>query len=340
MAGRFYRIGQKFFSLSFNPLRRHLKNRHWRFYLQPQEDKRNKLARWVDHYGILLLVMVATYLIVLNIARPGTALILSLPLFVMELGLARKINKTKQTTYLNHKKIWRAASLCREELSGLDSSAELFTAVKGLMLKLEKFKGTRFRKIPYTMDQGVFLYRFTSMGVPVALGVAALTGGGKTIQWQQVMDFLNNIKGLGYKNAIYVTNGNFSDDVRRLAAGQSKSINMRLLDITDLVDLSRLAGYGSFSRDEDMTKGLSPAGAGQMHGSFLRATVSGGRKKSYRYLWAAFIIAAMYFFTGVQGPATLLYYLLGVVNLILFIKLYRERENIIGESLESFSPVQ
>lgn len=340
MAGRFYRIGEKFFSLSFNPLRGHLKNRYWRFYLQPQEDTRNKLARWVDHYGVLLLVMAVTYIIVLNIARPGTALILSLPLLIIEFGLARKVNKIKQTAYLNHKKIWRAANLCREELSSLESSAELFNVVKGLLLKLEKFKGTRFRKIPFAMDQGALLYRFTSMGAPVALGVMALPGDNKTLQWNQVQHFINNIKGLGYKNTIFITNGKFSDDVRRLAAGKSRSINLRLLDIIELVDLSRMTKYGYFSQDEDNHKGLSPAGVGQTPGSFLRATVSGGRKKSYRYLGAALIIAAMYFVTGVQGAAALLYYLLGVVNLILFIKLYKDSDGLMGESLESFSPVQ
>lgn len=335
---KLYRFGERFFRLDLAAWRDQRRSgKLLRYYVKPLNDSRNRMARWIDFYGTLMLAMLATFLIMYSaFGEPQRAVVTSLPLFAMEIYLAFRIKAQRKNAYLLHKKIWQAGTSALEKIQCMESREDF-----------AKLVGDIFKGLPYFTDVHIVRdqndgaenipLRAVCNGVPVAVGCEVGNNKENEIGTEQVSLFIKAMERAKLNSGVLVAGGTFSEEARQVALQASKRFTIRLIDAIKLVELARQTGHGIFPAEG--INQIEP----DKHTRYTRQKVLAsaviGRARGKGYLTASVIMFAIYLLFKPINPFSSFYLVFAGLNLALALYcLWTAREQELLAPLETIRP--
>lgn len=334
-----YRLGKRIFSLNLSHWReRRLSGRLMRYYVKPAEDNRNHLARWIDFYGMLLVAVMLTFMVMYAaMEQPLRALLYSLPFWALEIAALLNIKAKKRNSYILHKKIWMAGRDALASIQGIKTRDDFSILVSQIFNKLFFCKDVHVAKRNDGENSGVSL-RAVCNGVSVVISCDVPEGDKKETGPERVAEFVEEMKTAGLNGGVLVSSGDFSEEAKAVAADAGRIYIIRLVNSVKLVELARQAGHEIFSlEDVDQLKISDHAGYNNSR-RMLKAAV-GNRKRGFGYLSTSLILFAMYLTLNIPGSFNAFYLAFAFINMGLYLYCVRtagERELL--APLESMRP--
>ncbi len=291
------------------------KGKYLRYYVKPVRDDRNGLARSIDFYGPLLLVMFATLMAVLAYAGVcAKALVLAAPILALEACFAFWLRKLLRQNAAAHHRAWEAGRICRERIINIGGVEKLTDIVVKILERLDGFSNVQaVNNIPEKNAAGEAgaaraLYR----GVPVAVGCLLPKEGEGAVSAGRVLEFKEEIKRMGMGEGILVAAGVFSGEAGR--AAREGGNRVFLVDLHRLVDLARQTGHEIFP---PAPGGRDPVSAGgkQRNRRFFWNALS--REKARGYFFCAVLLLSIQHLSGAEMVLKQGYQTFGLINLTL-----------------------
>ncbi|MHB8157045.1 MAG: restriction endonuclease [Desulfocucumaceae bacterium] len=288
------------------------------YYIKPAGNGRNILARKIDFYGIILAAIIVTFLILASYAgSPVRAAYLTVPLAIPLVFIAFKIRMTMDNRSNEHKRLWRAGWLCQERIKKIGSKEDLDRLLAEVLEKLPGFSDVHIVLDDLGGEGDKVLsmsVRAVHNGKPVIVGGITYESSGSSIPAERVLQFTNSMRGKDIPEGILVAVGEFSEEARR--ASKEGRIRIALVDLYNLVELSRQAGHSIFHANQPEGEAVG-ALLRQRYKKFFRFAL--GRNKAKRYLFAAGLLLTMYYTAIRESMLGAGYLAFAAVNLILFI---------------------
>lgn len=329
---KFFSTGKRLFRLDVEKWREMRKRgRYLRYYIKPVRDDRNKLARNVDFYGVLLVAALATLALAESYSGSHVrALTVSVPLLAAEIYIAFKLRKF----FLDHarlrNRLWAAGRQCLEKIKSTGDEGNLEELVVDILGKIDGFTDVHtVNGAPgeeALRDPGIAI-RALYRGEPLAVRCLAPEPGDAAVKADKVTQFREDLKKLGIKGGVLVAAGTFTPECRR-AALEGKT-RITLVDAYRLVELARQTGHRVFpaaAGDADAGRENSVL----MYRRMLRIAL--GREKARGYLFAAGIMLAMYSLTLAADIFSPGYLAFGIINtgLSLYCLLSNRESDLLG----------
>lgn len=307
---KYYSQGKRFFSLSIEKWKDlRARGKYLRYYIKPSASHRNSLARNIDFYGLMLVLLLAAFATLT--AHTGSAfrgLLLSVPLMTAGLFIAFKIRNILEKAEIDHQRLWMAGRQCQERIKSIAASGGMNMLVVEILEKMPGFSDVHIIKDrPDENNTSGTAVRALYRGSPVA--VVSIDGEGDSISVEKVLQFKQEIKKLDIPAGIMVAPGTFSGQVRRAALEGKK--NITLVDLYRLVDLARISGHSIFPLLPEVKSNESMIS--QSYRKLFRSALERAKAKSY-FLSAGLMIA-MYFTSLSLDYWGSAYLLFGVINL-------------------------
>ncbi len=312
---KYYSQGKKFFSLSVEKWKEmRSKGKYPRYYIMPSDSPRNTLARNIDFYGLIFILLLTTCAALT--AHTGSAsrgLLLSVPLMIPAVLAAFKIRRSLDRAAMDHRRLWVAGRQCQEKIKNIGTSGGMNTLVVEILEKTTGFSDVHIIKDRpedqrHTCSAPIrALYR----GAPVAVGTMVDDGG--SITAERVLQFKQEIRKLDIPAGILIAAGTFSGEARRAALEGKK--NITLVDLYRLVDLARLSNHSTFPLLGELKANENRVS--RDYNKLFRNAL--GKEKARSYFLSAGLMFTMYFtFVTLDfwGPAYLLF---GIFNLAIAI---------------------
>lgn len=336
---KLYRLGERLFRLDISAWRENRRSgKLLRYYMKPADDNRNRLARWIDFYGTLLLTIIVTFLIMYSaFDEPRLAALFSIPLIAGEILLAFRIKVRRKNDRLLHKKIWQAGASALNKIQGIDSREEFSELVGEVLGKLEYFSDVHTVQNQSPENNNIPL-RAVCNGVPVAVGCEIARNEKNEIEAEQVALYVQGMEKIGLNSGILVAGGTFSEEARQVALRASKKYTIRLIDAIKLVELARQAGHEIFPA-EGISYGQSEKHTTRHMRRKLLASAVSGRKRGKGYLTASGVMFAMYLLFKAINPYSAMYLAFAGLNLALALYcMWTAREKELLAPLETIRP--
>lgn len=313
---RLFSLKKLIFKLDINTWReRRKKGSCLRYYLRPFQDDRNNLARNIDFYGPLAVILIVTLAAAAGYAGISfRALALALPLMALEVYAAFRIRREFRNKAAVHSRLWKAGRLCQERIKNIGGPGKLEDLVIEILEKIDGFSDVHAVREPdkERIVSGGMSVRALYRGVPLAVSCITPDAEGGLIPAERVLEFKEEMKRLEISQGVLVAAGSYTGEARRAALeGGGKVI---LVDLYRLVELARQTGHGIF-----------PAVPGEAQAG--RGKISAGRKKLFRialsrekargYFLSAGVLLAVHYLTGPEEAFRPVYLAFGLVNLAL-----------------------
>lgn len=316
---KFFRLGQRIFRLDIERWREmRIKGRYLRYYLRPLRDDRNTLARAVDFYGPLLVLILITWAAAAVYSDNSyRTFVIAVPLTAAEVLAAFRLRRKLRENAAVHDSMWRAGRQCQERIKNIGGIEQLEKLVAEILEKVEGFSDVHTIKdsaeSPNIQGGGISV-RALYLGVPVAVGCLAGDGVEEPVAAERVLKFKEETISLGHRAGILVAAGVFSGEARRAAREGRKRI--ALVDLFKLVELARETGHDIFPAAPG---DRAPAAAGRavMLHKLVRIALS--REKARSYFFSAGVMLGMYYLAGASGTNTAVYMAFAAVNMALSI---------------------
>ena len=301
--------------------------RYLQYYLKPIRDERNSLAKNIDFYGPLTVVLLISFVLILTYSgNPVRAIVMFLPVMVFEVFTAFSIRKFFIQNATVHKKLWNAGERCRENIKKIKSLPKLERLVVEILEKIEGFTDVHIILSSENKEKrsgGSTVIRALLHGAPVAVGCLLAAPDHSNILGEQVIRFRSELTSLNLKAGVLVTTGFYSSEARRAAVEGKKKSRVVLLDLFWLVELARETGHKVFptlAQEQNKIHKRSTERLPELARKIF------AKEKARGYLLASGIMLAMYFLVGQSFKIG--YALFGLFNLILAIYcLISNREN-------------
>ncbi|MDQ0287684.1 hypothetical protein J2Z49_002815 [Desulfofundulus luciae] len=283
-----------------------------RYYVKPKEDSRNRIARWLDFYGTLLILWLLSFVFLTTFWPGKIALAFSMALVSSTGLLAAKIQKKRFQRETFYRKLRSLAEQYREKLKQFRTAEELASFLWPLLESLPQFEQVRpkGRKRDKTAEVPAGVIQATYRNVPVL--VEFIPADQSPVEVAAVHNLVRTMKKQGYHHALLVTPGEFAPDARRLVASLRSQYRIALVPEKELLYLVAQAEKIKESQDRitaEKTVSLPSLSA------LKRVTLD--YKKGRAYLTAGAFLIGFHFLLGINNPVGKVYLLLAAVNLVL-----------------------
>lgn len=315
---KFFRLGQRIFRLDIERWREmRRKGRYLRYYLRPLRDDRNTLARAVDFYGPLLVLILITWAAAAVYSDNSfRTFVIAVPLTAAEVLAAFRLRRMLRENAAVHDRLWRAGRQCQERIKNIGGTEKLEKLVAEILEKVEGFSDVHTIKDPAespNIQGGGISVRALYLGVPVAVGCLA-DGVEEPVAAEKVLKFKEETSSLGHRTGILVAAGVFSGEARRAAREGKKRI--ALVDLFKLVELARETGHDIFPAAPGDRAPAASSREVMLHRLFRIAL---SREKARAYFFSAGVMLGMYYLAGAAGTYTAVYMAFAAVNMALSI---------------------
>ncbi|MFZ5632761.1 MAG: restriction endonuclease [Bacillota bacterium] len=312
---KFFSTGRRLFRLDMEKWREmRRKGRYLRYYIKPVRDDRNKLARNIDFYGVLLVAMLVTLALAESYSGShARALVVSVTLMAAEVYIAFKLRKFFLANAGVHNRLWAAGRQCLERIKNIGDAEDLEKLFVEILGKIDGFTDV------YTVNAAAgekdlqdtkIAIRALYRGVPLAVRCLATEPGDSAVAADKVTQFRDEIRNLDIRGGVLVAAGTFSPEARRAAL--EEKIRITLVDAYRLVELARQTGHRIFpavTGDTDSGR----ENRALMYRRMLRIAL--GREKARGYLFAAGTMLAMYSLTLAADVFSPGYLVFGIINI-------------------------
>jgi hypothetical protein len=286
-----------------------------RYYIKPDEDGRNQLARRIDFYGTLIAAMLLTVVFIQGaVGSPLRTLLYALPLWVLEIIAAYVIKARKERIYALHSRIWLAGKESLAKIQSMTKPAQFTELVRQIMCGLPYCRDVHAVQAGEPERRDISL-RAVCNGIPVVINADLPGGDMKETGPEQVMLFIEEMEKSKLCTGILISAGEFSEEARRVALEAGKGYAIRLVNVVKLVELARQAGHDIFSVVGSRPERVKAA-SGHINRKRIIIGALSGRRKSISYLTAAVIMASLYLAFN-MGPYNSMYLASALFNLAL-----------------------
>lgn len=311
---KYYSTGKRLFKLNLARWRgKSLSGKYIRYYIKPAVDGRNALARNIDFYGPLALLLLATYALVAGYTGSYLlALILGIPVMAGEIFIALRLRKVFQNNTIMHNRLWTAGRKCQEDIGRITDIEEFSKLVIEILGKVPGLTDVHTVKDRGKKGQQLGIdiaARALCQGVPIAIGCLNADSDNSKLNAAGIFQFKDEMKNLNIREGILVAADNFSVEARRAAQeGKNKIV---LVDQYKLVELARLTGHPVFPTASDPDSGMEKKSP--LYKSLIRHAFV--REKAKGYFFAGGIMLLLYYIAQVADFFNTGYLLFGVLNL-------------------------
>lgn len=311
---KYFNTGKRLFKLRLTRWReKKLSGKYIRYYIKPAVDGRNVLARNIDFYGPLVVLLLATYaLVAIYSGSYLLALVLGLPVMAGEIFIALRLRRMFQNNTITHNKLWMAGRKCQEDIGKITDIDEFSKLVIEILGKVPGLTDVHIVK-----DRGITGYhigidiaaRAIRQGIPIAIGCLIPGFDKSELKAKMIFHFKEELKSLNIREGILVAAGNFSVEAKRAALeGKNKII---LVDQYKLVELARLTGHPVFPAAGDPANDSDKKDL--LYSSLIRYAFA--REKAKGYFFAGGIMLLLYYIASVADFFNTGYLLFGIFNL-------------------------
>lgn len=326
---KFFKYYNRIFKLDIKRFKEMRRNgRNIKYYIKPFNDERNSLAKGLDFYGPLIILIVLTWLAIrITIGSNFKAVIVSIFITAIELYGAFHLREFFRGMAQTHKKRWSEGRRCQEKIKKLKSEYQLVELVAEILGKIPGFSNveiiankekSEMRSIPL---QAVLKNEL--IAVDFIMPETKVKGD---ISSDAVLESREKMLNNGYSVGIIVTTGYFTGDAKRAALENRKKIRIALVDIYMLVDLARETNHIIFKPTEPEELKGSDRSLG--YKAISRSIFSKDKVKGYWLSSGLLMIMLFLFRTSESIILIYVYSLFAAVNFLLgFYCLISNREN-------------
>lgn len=320
---------------------RRRKGKLMRYFIKPAEDNRNKLARWLDFYGVLIILMFMTFVVLFNATNHwGKTFLYALPLCGLEAIVAWRIKIKKGMVQSLHKAIWSAGKQALAKIQKIENQHEFETLVFDILHNLSYCQDAHFVQNPGLIGEvkkpGMMRVQCNQVSLVVHChipGDTGLTGS------EQLKILLSQIETSGLQGGLLVSSGDFSEETKTLALENGKQFSLRLINAAKLVELAREAKHAIFPLDTSEEKPGMPQGETWQQKNRARELLGKQKKKSY-YLLVSIVLVGMLVFP-LPVFLKIVYLVFAVINLMLYLYCLKiTGKKAFLEPLETVKPIK
>lgn len=285
-----------------------------RYHIKPKEDGRNLIARWLDFYGILLVMWVVSLFFFATLWSQKVALAASLALSAGTGLLAARLQRKRHQREMHYCKLRALGEQYKQRIKQFNTGEELASFLLPILQNLPQFEQVRpkGKKKKKTADQPTAVIQAVYRGLPVI--VKFLPAGQSPVGVTPVHNLVEMMEKQGYRHAMMVTPGEFAPETIRLVASLRKRYRIALVAERELLFLVAQAQQEKQPYDQSISVKTAPL---QSLHTVKRLALD--PRKGRSYLTAGALLIVSHFFLGVNHPAAKLYLALAAVNLILAI---------------------
>lgn len=314
---RLFSMGKRLFKLDMDKWRQKRNTgQYLRCYIKPVRDDRNSLAKNIDFYGLLLLVVLTTLaLAVIYWGNQPGAYALAAPLALLEVYTAFRLRDFFIKRARIHSSLWVAGRRCLERIKAVGDVGNLEQLFIEILERINGFSDVHRIKLEEneSREPGSPI-RALLMGVPVAVRCLVPEDNQNTIQEEQVVQFREELEKLDIRGGILVAAGVFSGEARRASLEGRKKTRITLVDSYRLVEMARLTGHQIFPAGAaDISTGREPGT--NKYRKLVRAAL--GREKAKGYMTAGGVMLSMYYLASLMDMLSAGYLLFGLINIAL-----------------------
>lgn len=281
------------------------KKRLMRYYKKPLKDDRSKVAHLIDFYGILLLVLLITFIWLFNVTK---GIFLPSLACILESFIAWKFKNLKKHKIYLQKSSLKASNLAWNNIKKIKQQQELAELSRQIFKKLAYCQEVNELTSPKALEANpstAFKVKINNLELLVDCRQDE-----KEIKLDRINNFWQKVKSLGLDGGIFVTSGTFSEEINQ---SEIKGYLLRLIDGFSLAKLALETG-NDISTIEELEQ------SSKRKISFKDLLRKQGRRKEY--LVASIVMAIMLIF---PLPPYLRYFYLAFLLLNLFLYVYTLR---------------
>ncbi|MGB9802442.1 restriction endonuclease [Desulfofundulus sp.] len=288
-----------------------------RYYVRAGTDSRNRIARWLDFYGTLLILWLVSFVFLTKFWPAQTALFFSVVLVSSTGFWAAKLQKKRLQTETLYRKLRILAEQYREKLKQFKSDEELASFLWPILASLPQFERVqpKGRKRSKTNDVPSGVIQATYCNLPVL--VEFIPASKSPVEVSVVHSLVKTMKKQGFHHALLITPGEFAPDTRKLVASLRRQYHIALVPEKELLYLVAQAEKIQAEKIKE-SQGHFTTGITVSLPSFSalkRVTLD--YKKVRVYLTAGAFLIGFHFLLGTQNPAGKVYFPLAALNLVL-----------------------